>query len=79
MIFLAHIWRWWSESWQAPRRARWLYGAMTLAFGGLALAAALAGEPAVAAVAGVAAAVTAAFAALAPRLARLTSPPPDVR
>ncbi len=75
MFALARFWRWWTESWQAPRRARWLYIVMAAGFGSLALVAALAGDAAVAALAGVAAAVTVALAALAPRLTRWMSPP----
>ncbi len=65
-----NLWRWWSESWKAPRRARWLYIVMAAGFGGLALVAALSGDAAVAALAGVAAVATVALAVLAPRLSR---------
>ena len=62
-----------------PRRARWLYLAMTISFGGLALAAALTGDAAIAVLAGVAAIATIVLAALAPRLSRGTNPPRDAR
>lgn len=74
MAGLARLWRWWTESWRAPRRARWLYLAMAGAFGLLALMAALAGDAAVAALAGLATLVTGALAFLAPRLAKWTEP-----
>lgn len=79
MHLLGNLWRWWAESWRAPRRARWLYVVLAAGFGGLALAGALAGDAAVAALAGVAAVVTVALAALAPRLSRWTGPPRRVR
>jgi hypothetical protein len=63
MFMLARLWRWWSGNWKAPRRARWLYVAMTISFGGLALVAVLAGVAAIA---------TIVLAALAPRLSRGT-------
>ena len=79
MFLLARFWRWWSGNWKVPRRARWLYVAMTISFGGLALAAALTGDAAIAVLAGVAAIATIVLAALAPRLSRGTNPPRDVR
>jgi len=69
---LRGLWRFWTESWSAPRRARWLYIAMTAAFGGLAIAGAVMGEAAVAAIAGIVAVATASLAVLAPRLAEWT-------
>ena len=69
MFLLSRLLRFLNDSWRTPARARFLYLAMTLAFTGLAIVAAALGEAAVAAVAAV----------VAPRLARLTSPPPDVR
>ena len=78
MFNLGGLWRWWSGNWKVPGRARWLYLAMTISFGGLALAAALLGDAAVAALAGVAAIATVVLAALAPRLSRGANPPRDV-
>ena len=72
MTALARLWHFWTESWSAPRRGRWLYIAMTAGFGGLAVAGAVMGEAAVAAIAGIVALATAALAALAPRLAEWT-------
>jgi hypothetical protein len=72
MILLARLWRLWTESWSSPRRARATYVVATLAFAGLAIAAAVTREPAVAAVAGVVALATAGLAILAPRLAEAT-------
>ena len=73
MLTIARLWRWWTESWRAPRRARWLYAAIAAAFAVLAGVATLLGDAAVAALASVATALTAALAALAPRLARWTN------
>jgi hypothetical protein len=69
---LAFVWRWWTDTWRAPGRARLLYGAMALAFAALAAVAALQGEAAVAAIAGIATAGTLALAALAPQLRKWT-------
>ncbi len=72
MTVLTTLWRWWIESWRAPRRARWLYIAMTAGFAGLAIAGAVVGNSAVAAMAGVVALATAGLAVLTPRLAEWT-------
>ncbi len=79
MHLLATFWRWWAESWRAPGRARLVYAAMTAGFAGLAIAAIVLGRGPVAGVAGVIAVVTAVLAVVAPRLARLTGPPPKIR
>jgi hypothetical protein len=80
MFLLSQLLRFLNESWSASGgRARLVYLAMTLAFAGLAVAAAVLGDAAVAAVAAVVAIVTFALTLVAPRLARITSPPPDVR
>ena len=71
LIAFGRFWSWWTESWRSAKRARLQYLAMALAFGTIAVIAALMREPVVAAVAGVAAAISAALAMLAPRLARL--------
>ncbi len=67
-----HIWRFWTESWRAPARARWLYGAMALGFAGLAIGGGVKGDATVIALGAVFALVTAALAVLAPKLANLT-------
>lgn len=69
---LREVWRWWVESWSAPRRARLVYAVMALGFGALAVAGGVSGNAAVGAIAGGVAAVTAALAMLAPRLSRWT-------
>lgn len=79
MFALGALWRWWTESWRSPRRARVVYGAMAFAFGALAVIGGLRGEALVAAVAGALALLTLALAALAPRLSRWSGPPEDVR
>ncbi len=66
----AALWRWWTETWRAPRRARWLYIVMALGFGGLAVVAGVSGDAAVAALAGVASLVTLVLVLLAPQLSR---------
>jgi hypothetical protein len=73
MILLARFWRFWGESWQSVRQARLLYGAVTLAFVGLTVVAALKGDAAVAAVAGIVALSTAGLTIVAPRLAEATA------
>jgi len=79
MFLLSQLLRFLTDAWRSATRARVLYLTMTLAFAGLAIAAALLADTAVAAIAGVIAAVTLTLAVVAPRLARATSPPPDVR
>jgi uncharacterized membrane protein len=73
LIAFGRFWSWWTESWRSARRARVQYVAIALAFGALAVIAALMSEPLVAAVAGVAAAICLALAMLAARLLRWTS------
>ncbi len=79
MFVLSQLLRFLNESWRSPQRARLVYLVMTFAFAGLAVAAIVIGEGAVAGVAGVVAVVTAVLALVAPRLARLTGPPRDLR
>jgi hypothetical protein len=69
---LGVFWRWWTDSWRAPRRARLTYGAMSLAFAGLAVAGAVRGDPVVAAVGGAVAVAVAVLAIVVPRLAHWT-------
>ncbi|MGB2694419.1 MAG: hypothetical protein WBD55_04430 [Dehalococcoidia bacterium] len=76
---LGAAWRWWSESWRSPRRARLTYIGMTVAFAALAVVAVVRGEVLAAVLAGIVALVTIALAVLAPRLARRTYPRDDVR
>ena len=72
MIPLTRLWRFWTESWHAPKRARWSYIVVAVAFAGLMIAAIVMGEAAVAAIAGVVALATAGLAFVAPRLAQWT-------
>ncbi len=45
MILVGRLWRFWTESWSsAPRRARWLYGALALGFAGLAIGGGVKGD-----------------------------------
>jgi hypothetical protein len=73
MILLARVWRFLGESWQSVRRARLFYGAVTLAFVGLAVVAAVIGNAAVAVVAGIVALGTAGLTIVAPKLAEATA------
>ncbi|MEX1253629.1 MAG: hypothetical protein WEE64_04750 [Dehalococcoidia bacterium] len=73
LIAFGRLWSWWTESWRSVGRARLQYAAMALAFGALAVIAALMSEAVVAAVAGIAAAICVGLAMLAPRLARVTT------
>ena len=75
LIAFGRFWSWWTESWRSPGRARLQYAAMALAFGALAVIAALMSEPAVAAVAGIASVLTVGLAVIAPRLTRLRDGP----
>jgi predicted Co/Zn/Cd cation transporter (cation efflux family) len=72
MFMLGRFWRWWTESWRAPGRARWLYGALALGFAGLAIGGGVKGDATVIALGAVFALATAALAVLAPKIARLT-------
>ena len=78
-MLLARLWRFWTESWRTPGRARWLYGALALGFAGLAIGGGVKGDATVIALGAVFALATAALAALAPRLAARFSvaPPPE--
>ncbi len=78
MFALARLWRWWTENWRAPGRARWLYVVMAGGFGSLALLAGLTGDAAVAVLAGLAGVVTVVLAVVAPRFAGLADPRRDV-
>jgi len=79
MSGLGALWRWWTDTWRTPGRARLLYGVMALAFGALALVAALRGDALVAVLAAIGTAVTVGLAVIAPRLANLTRGSDDVR
>lgn len=75
MSGLARLWRWWTDTWRTPGRARWLYIVMALGFSGLALIATLNGDSAFAALAGLIAVVTVVLAVAAPWLSRWMNPP----
>ncbi len=77
MSAFTRFWRWWTETWRTPRRARWLYVVMAMGFAVIALVAVLADDPPIAAVAGIAALMTVGLAAAAPWLSRRTEPPGD--
>jgi len=73
MIPVAHIWRFWTESWSASGgRSRLLYAALALGFAGLAIAGGVKGDATVIALGALFALITATLAVLAPKLARLT-------
>ena len=75
MIALSHLWRWWTDTWRAPKRARLLYAAMALAFGTLAFIALMQDDAFVAILAALGALVTITLAVVAPRLSKLSDPP----
>jgi hypothetical protein len=73
MHLLARAWAWWRDSWRRPRLARWLYLVTAAGFAGLAIAAGLLGDVAVAVLAGVLAVVGVALSVVMPELARRIS------
>ncbi|MEX2158754.1 MAG: hypothetical protein WEB04_05055 [Dehalococcoidia bacterium] len=75
MFVFSRFWHWWTDTWRAPKRARILYGVMALAFGALALIAAMQEDTFVAVLACVGVAVTIGLAVFATRLSKLTDPP----
>ena len=75
MIALSHLWRWWTDTWRAPKRARLLYAAMALAFAALAFIALMQSDALVAILAAVGLFVTIALAVIAPRLSKMSDPP----
>ncbi len=72
MSALALIWRFWTDSWSAPGRARWLYGLFALGFLSLAIGGIVKGDPTVIALGIIFALVTSALVILAPKLSNLT-------
>ncbi len=79
MFLLTTLWRWWTEGWRSPQRARLTYVVMTIGFAGLAIVAVMLGRGLVAGVASVVAIVTLGLAVVAPRLVRLAERPRDIR
>jgi hypothetical protein len=71
MIPLARLWRFVTESWSSPLRARLLYAAFALGFLGLAIGGAVKDDGLVIALGIALAVVTAALAVMAPRLSNL--------
>jgi hypothetical protein len=69
----AGLWRFWTDTWRAPGRARALYAVMMAAFAALAGLAIALGDASVATLAAIAAGVSGALALLAKRLARWTN------
>ena len=70
-----HLWRAWTNSWQSPRRARWLYLVLAAGFVALAIGGGIKGDALVTTLAAIAGAATAGLAVLAPKLAMLFAPP----
>lgn len=66
---LRHIWRFITDSWHAPRRARWLYLVFAAGFIAMAIGGGIKGDALVIALGIVFALVTATLAFLAPRFA----------
>jgi hypothetical protein len=69
---LRHVWRFWTESWSAPGRARWLYALFALGFLGLAIGGGIKGDATVIALGIVFALVTTGLAIIAPMLTKAT-------
>ena len=72
MFALGRFWRWWTDTWHDPRRARVLYALMAAAFAGLMAAAVVRGDALVATLAGVMMVVALGLVALVPWLSRRT-------
>ena len=70
---IGRLWRWWTESWRSPERARKQYTFVAVAFGVLTVIALAFGEPAVAALGAVMTLFVAALAYFAPRLVERTN------
>jgi len=75
MIPASRLLRFWTESWRAPARARWFYGALALGFAGLAIAGAVKGDATVIVLGALFALATAALAVFAPKLAPVVRSP----
>jgi hypothetical protein len=71
------VWRFVTDSWRAPRRARLLYIAFAAGFVAMAIAGAIRGDALVTGIAALFALVTTAIAVLSPRLSPLFAPPPS--
>ena len=75
MFLFSRFWHWWTDTWRAPKRARFLYGVMALAFAGVGFIAAMQGDRLVGVLAGLGVVLTIGLAVIAPRLSKLTDPP----
>jgi hypothetical protein len=75
MIPLTRLWRWWTDTWRTPGRARFLYGVMAVGFAVLTLVAAMQGDALVLALGALGSFVTILLSVLAPRLSQATSSP----
>jgi hypothetical protein len=78
-IALRHVWHFITDSWHAPRRARWLYVAFAAGFVAMAIEGGIKGDPLVVALGVIFALVTGALALFFPRLASHLRPPPRER
>lgn len=76
---MGELWRWWTESWRAPSRARGVYLLMAFGFGALAVVAALAADAAIAAIAALVSIATFVLSVAAPRLTRMLNPENETR
>lgn len=72
MLALRAFWRWWTDTWRTPGRARVLYAAMAFGFAGLTAGAIVAGDELVASIAGALAILTLGLTLLVGRLSRWT-------
>jgi hypothetical protein len=73
MLFVARIWRFWTDSWSSAKRARLLYVAFALGFLGLAIGGIVKGDATVIVLGIIFAIVTAALAVVAPKLSNITN------
>lgn len=69
---IRHAWRFLTESWSSPLRARLLYGLFALGFLGLAIGGIVKGDATVIALGAIFAIATTALAVIAPKLSNLT-------
>lgn len=75
MSALTRLWRWWTDTWRAPGRARFLYGVMAIAFAALALAGILSSDALVSVLASLGTLVAIVLSVVAPRLSKAASAP----
>ena len=75
MIPFTRFWRWWTDTWRAPSRARLLYGVMAIAFAVLTLFAAMQADALVIVFAATGTLVSIVLSVIAPRLSKAADSP----